>query len=102
MKKASLLVLVSIFSHVFSGCSSGAMNYKNATITNDGKGFVITLRGKRVLHPASPVDIFLNNTYEDSMQYIVTKNNGIIKEKKFQLKVDIINIQVQLQLQMIC
>lgn len=46
--------------------------------------FLITLHGKGVGHPAGPIDVLFPNTYDDSMQYLIPRNEGIIKGEEFQ------------------
>ena len=74
-----LLILIYI---VFSGCN-GSRIYKTAYLTPSGNMFLITLRGKGVGHPAGPIDIFFPKTFNDSMQYLIPRNEGIIKGEEF-------------------
>jgi hypothetical protein len=78
MKRIYLLILGTIVLFEFYGCGrSGAMNYKTAYISEYNSRFIITVKGKRLLHPASLFDI--GKTYEDSQQYQIPRNKGIVK-----------------------
>jgi hypothetical protein len=73
------------FSYIFS---SPATNFKTAYIEKRNENFIITVKGKRVLMAHDLVSIFWNKTYEDSIQYIVPRNQGTIKGEEIPVKSD--------------
>ena len=74
--KQRILIISLLFIYGCNGCR-GPENYKTAYLKKTSQKFTITLRGKGALHPASPFDI--GKTYEDSMQYLIPIDSGIIK-----------------------
>jgi hypothetical protein len=60
------------------GCSEYKSygNYHTAFLKKTGQEFTITIKGRRSLHPAGFFDI--GKTYEDSFQYIIPVDSGII------------------------
>ena len=68
-----LLVLLFIYS------CNGSTIYKTAYINKTKNGFIITLRGKGTGHPAGFSDVFFPKTFNDSMQYLIPRDIGIVK-----------------------
>ncbi len=83
-KKYSLISLITSF--VVAGLityfflfTSPVTNYQTAYIKQEQKGYKLTLRGKRLYMVHDPVSIFLRQTYEDSVEYILPRNEGVIR-----------------------
>lgn len=74
--KHTVLIILLLFIYGCNGCREPEI-YKTAYLKKTGQEFTITLRGRGSLHPASPFDI--GKTAEDSIQYIIPIDSGIIK-----------------------
>jgi hypothetical protein len=74
MKYFSLIITIVLI----IGCGDyGEPEFKTAYIRKAGQNFIITIKGRASLHPASPFDV--GKTVEDSFQFIVPRDTGIIK-----------------------
>jgi Trk-type K+ transport system membrane component len=59
--------------------TSPATNYKTAYIAKEKEHFVLTVKGRRLGMVHDPISLLLQNTYEDSVNYIIPRNQGVIK-----------------------
>ncbi len=59
--------------------TSPSTNYKIAFIVTEKDHFILTVKGRRQLMVHDPVSLFLRKTYEDSINYIVPRKQGVIK-----------------------
>lgn len=78
MKYLPLIIVAIIFLFGCRGC--GEPEFKTAYIRKSGQNFIITIKGRGSLHPAGPFDV--GKTVEDSFQFIVPRDTGIIKSNE--------------------
>jgi hypothetical protein len=72
-------VLIACLTTYFFLFTSSASNYKTAYIETEKQGFKVTVKGKRLYMVHDPISLFLRKTYEDSIQYLIPRNEGVIK-----------------------
>ena len=86
-KKHKLTVLVislaiAALKTYFFVINSTVTNYQTAYIAKEKGHFVLTVKGRRFGMVHDPISLLLRNTYEDSMDYIIPRNQGVIKGKE--------------------
>jgi hypothetical protein len=87
-KKIILLVsilIVGLFAYLFIFISP-AKNYKQAFIRKDKDHFIITVKGKRLYMAHDPISALSRNTYEDSMQFAIPRDQGIINGSEIPIR----------------
>jgi hypothetical protein len=90
-KKHKLRMLVASFSIAalttyFFLFTSPATNYKTAYIEKEQESYKVIVKGKREYMAHDPVSMFLRKTYEDSIQYILPRSEGVIKGQELPTK----------------
>jgi 3-polyprenyl-4-hydroxybenzoate decarboxylase len=66
--------------------TSPATNFKIAYIEKEQQHYKVTVRGKRVYMEHDLFSQFSSNTYEDSAQYIIPRDEGVIKGQELPTK----------------
>ena len=79
-------ILIAGLTTFFFLFTSPATNYKTAYIETGKQGFKVTVKGKRLYMVHDPFSLFLRKTYEDSMQYFIPRNKGVIKGEELPSK----------------
>jgi hypothetical protein len=76
-----IVALLPIFFWLFT---SPAKNYKTAYIQPHGSVFKITVKGKRLLMVHDPVSWIFRDTYEDSVEFLIPRQTGVINGNEIQ------------------
>jgi hypothetical protein len=91
INKISVFVVslfVSGLSTYFIFFSTPSKNYKTAYIEKQQTSFKVTVKGKRVLMAHDPVTALLRQTYDDSLSFLIPRQDGIIQSSEIKLSQD--------------
>lgn len=75
-----LTIFMALLPFFFMLNSSSAKNYKTAYIQPQGREFKITVKGKRAHMVHDPVSALWGNTHEDSISFLIPRQNGIMNK----------------------
>jgi hypothetical protein len=74
-----VVAAISCFYVVFT---SPAKNYDEAYIVKEANGFKVTVTGKRISMSHDPISAILRKTHEDSISFILPRNNGVFQSNE--------------------